>query len=87
MSPPETEPFTTKLTVTNCKHGAAGTGRNGRRYTIYDVEAVTEDGEVTERRLRTFEDLRNELGVLREYVLEPYVVDGEVRNYTIKRRR
>lgn len=78
-----TEAFNRKLTVTNCTVATSGVGRNNKPYTIYDIEAVTEDGSPVDKRLRSFEACP--LGELHTYKLEPYLKDGEVRNYTIAR--
>lgn len=78
------KPATRKITVTDLSHVFTGTGAKGE-YSIYNVEAVNEQGEQIKLPLRTFDsDLPR--GELIEVTVTPYdrEVNGKTeRTYTV----
>jgi hypothetical protein len=70
-----------KLTVVGLRDVYHGTNKKGNAYTIYEVDALGEDGQPIDLPLRTFEKLPE--GKLIEVEVEPYD-GGKERTYTLK---
>lgn len=68
------------LNITEVVAGYSGTNANGNAFTIYDIQALDEQGNVVQAQLRSFDDLP--LGQM-EYDLEKYKKNGKV-SWTIK---
>lgn len=72
-----------KLVVTNQKVMAEWDNGKGGTTTLYDIEAVDENGVQVKEPLRSFAEL--EEGVLIQYDIEPYDHEVHGRSYTLKR--
>lgn len=62
---------TRALIVVSCTEGYKGTGRKGE-FTIYNIEATTDDGSPVTQSLRSFDDLTPLIGKVAEFDVKPY---------------
>lgn len=74
-----------KLTITGCKDVYHGTNNKGNDYTIYEVQATDEHGQVVQQTLKSFEQL--DIGLSAEFTVEKYDGGQHGISYTIKRQR
>lgn len=73
-----------KLAVSSCNAVHNGTNKNGNPFTIYEVEAVGENGQGVDQKLRSFDDLTSFVGQLVEYDIESYESTKHGVSYTLK---
>lgn len=78
----ETKPFKKKLTITDQRELAVFP-RNGEDATLYEVDAVNEDGKKIEKLLRTFQPELPQ-GELIEFEVKEYVHEKFGKTFTIK---
>lgn len=75
----------TKLRITGCASVYQGVNKRGDDYSIFEITAVREGGEVVNEKLRSFEELPVS-GELVELMVTPFDSDKHGRSYTLSRK-
>ena len=72
-----------RLRITSCSAAVSGTSESGQDWTIFEIAAAKETGEIVDQKLRAFEELP--IGEVLDLMVAPYKLkDG--MSYTLSRK-
>jgi hypothetical protein len=74
-----------RLTITGCRSVYQGTNRKGDPYTIYEIGATDEAGQIIQQTLKSFDELA--IGLSAEFEIDPYDGGQHGWSYTLKQIR
>jgi hypothetical protein len=73
-----------RLRITSCSSVYSGINTRGDDYTIYEVQAAKETGEVVDQKLRSFEELP--VGEVLDLTVTPFKSEKHGLSYTLARK-
>jgi hypothetical protein len=73
-----------RLRITSCSSVYSGVNTRGDDYTIYEVQAAKETGEVVDQKLRSFEELP--VGEILDLTVTPFKSEKHGLSYTLARK-